>query len=130
MGEGFFLGLSGYKGQSALCFLEGRSSRFFFSSLLFVQPCRGKFLFILQVFGSVFVFSGLIWLLDFLIYSVITVKIVFFVVEILFPFLCSSSYCKRCVLFVYYIVSCLYILGVLGPWEFSGGPGHIFSVRM
>ncbi len=21
-------------------------------------------------------------------------------------------------------------LGVLGPWEFSGGPGHVLSVRM
>jgi hypothetical protein len=28
------------------------------------------------------------------------------------------------------LVSCLFTLGVLGPWEFSGGPGHVFSVRM
>jgi hypothetical protein len=24
----------------------------------------------------------------------------------------------------------LFILGVLGPWEFSGGPGHIFLMRV
>ena len=29
MGEGFFLGFPGYKDQSALSFLKGRSSRFF-----------------------------------------------------------------------------------------------------
>ncbi len=33
-------------------------------------------------------------------------------------------------LFVYYTCLLLFILGVLGPWEFSGGPGHILSVRM
>ncbi len=33
-----------------------------------------------------------------------------------------------CVLRIVILVSCLFILGVLGPWEFSGGPGHIFSL--
>ena len=28
------------------------------------------------------------------------------------------------------LVSCLFTLGVLGPWEFSGGLGHLLSVRM
>ncbi len=35
-----------------------------------------------------------------------------------------------CVYSFIILVSCLFILGVLGPWEFSGGPGHILSVRM
>ncbi len=35
-----------------------------------------------------------------------------------------------CVYSFIILVSCLFILGVLGSWEFSGGPGHIFSVRM
>ncbi len=29
---------------------------------------------------------------------------------------------------IYIIVFCHLKLGVLGPWELSGGPGHIFSV--
>ncbi len=31
-----------------------------------------------------------------------------------------------CVLRIVTYVSCLFILGVLSPWEFSGGPGHNF----
>ncbi len=42
-------------GQSALCFLKGRSSRFF-NSPLFVQSCRGKFLYLVSVWSSFFVF--------------------------------------------------------------------------
>ena len=70
--------------------------------------------------------SVFIRLLDFLIYLVITVNTVFFVVRI---FLCSSLLCKRCVFYsIIILVSCLFISGVLGPWEFSGGPGHILSL--
>ncbi len=35
-----------------------------------------------------------------------------------------------CVYLLILLVSCFFILVVLGPWEFSGGPGHILSVRM
>ncbi len=39
--RGFFLGFPGYKGQSALCFPKGRSSRFS-SSSLFVQHVEAR----------------------------------------------------------------------------------------
>jgi hypothetical protein len=46
-------------------------------------------------------------------------------------FVCSSLFCKRCVfILLLYLSPCLFTLGVLGPWEFSGGPGHMLSVRM
>jgi hypothetical protein len=46
-------------------------------------------------------------------------------------FVCSSLFCKRCVfILLLYLSPCLFTLGVLGPWEFSGGPGHTLSVRM
>ncbi len=41
--------------------------------------------------------SGLIRLLDFLILFGYSVNTVFSLVKILFPFLCSSLFCKRCV---------------------------------
>ena len=80
------------------------------------------------MFGSGLFSFGVIRLLDFLIYLVITVNAVFFVVKI-FSFLCSSLFCKWCVFYSFIIlVSCLFMLGVLGPWEFSGGPGRILSL--
>ncbi len=80
------------------------------------------------MFGSVLFSFGLIRLLDFLIYSVITVNTVFFVVRILlFPyFLRSSLFCKRCVVYVFVSVILNWVCWYRG--NFSGGPGHIFSV--
>ncbi len=81
------------------------------------------------MFGSVLFSFGLIRLLDFPIYSVITVNTVFSVVKVLFRSLCSSLFCKR-----YVLIRLLYLSPVSLFWvcwvrgNFSGGPGHIFSV--
>jgi hypothetical protein len=59
-----------------------------------------NFFYLISVLVPFLFSSGLIRLLDFLIYSVITVNTVFFVVKILFSFPCSSLFCKRC-MFIY-----------------------------
>ena len=77
---------------------------------------------------SVLFSSGLIRLLDFLIYSVTTVNTVFFVVRVLF-LLFSVIFGKRCV-FIHLLRLFLLCL-LLVCWvreNFSGGPGHIFPV--
>jgi hypothetical protein len=67
--------------------------------------------------------------LGFLIYSVITMNTVFSVVKILFPFTCSSLFCKRCVFIHLLRLSLLCLLLVCWVREnFYGGPGHIFPV--
>ena len=88
------MGFPGYKDQSALSFLKGRSARFLhFYAVCSIMSRQGIFLYLTSVWLR-FVFIRFIRLLDFLIYLVITVNAVFFVVRI---FLCSSLLRKRCV---------------------------------
>jgi hypothetical protein len=82
------------------------------------------------VFWFRFLFSsGLIRLLDFLIYSVITVSTVFFVVKILYFFFLFFV-----ILQAVYVYLFTYLFSVIVNWvcwvrgNFSGGPGHIYSV--
>jgi hypothetical protein len=130
MGEGLLLGLSWLGGSVSAVLPERKVVKV--SSILCCSfnHVEVNFFYLISVFGAVLFSSGLIKLLDFLIYSVITVNTVFFVVKI-FPFLCSSLFCKRCVFICLLYLShvCLFLC-VLGPWEFSGGPGHILSVRI
>ncbi len=73
--------------------------------------------------------SGIIRLLDFLIFFGYYLEYFLSGVEGSFSFLCSSLFCKRCVfIYLLHLSLALFILGVLGPWEFLGGPGHILSV--
>jgi hypothetical protein len=56
--RGFFLGFSGYKGQSALCFLEGRSSRF----LQFFAVCSimsRQEIFLVRVCSILYIYFGI-----------------------------------------------------------------------
>jgi hypothetical protein len=100
------LGFPGYKDQSALIFLKGRSSRFF-TSTLFVQSCRGKkFSCISRVFGLGLFSFGFIGLLDFLVYLVITVNAVFLVVKIFLFF--SFVPC-------YFVSGCVLRVVILSP---------------
>jgi hypothetical protein len=84
------------------------------------------------VFGSVLFSSGLIRLLYFLIYSVITVNTVFSVMKILFPFFFVFLFCffvSDVCLSIYVTGFCHFKLGVLGPWEFLWRAGsYIFCV--
>ncbi len=67
------------------------------------------------MFGSVLFSSGLIRLLEFLIYSVITVNTVLFVVRVLFLSF-SVIFCKRCVfIHLLRLALALFTFGVLGP---------------
>jgi hypothetical protein len=94
------MGFPGYKDQSALSFLKGRSSRFLhFYAVCSIMSRQEIFLYLTSVWLR-FVFIRIIRLLDFLIYLVITVNAVFFVVKILlFFFFCSLFFCKRCVFY-------------------------------
>ncbi len=67
------------------------------------------------MFGSVLFSSGLIRLLEFLIYLVITVNTVFSVVKVLFTFV-LRYFCKRCVfIHLLRLALALFTFGVLGP---------------
>ncbi len=70
------------------------------------------------MFGSVLFSSGLIRLLDFQIFSLITVNTVFSVMKILFPFFFVFRYYDVYVYLCIFLLSVLPMLGVLGPWEF------------
>ncbi len=49
-------------------------------------------------------------------------------VKVLFSFV-LHYFCKRCVfIHLLHLFLALFTFGVLGPENFSGGPGHIFSV--
>jgi hypothetical protein len=48
----------------------------------------------------------------------------------IFSFVLRYLLSGACLLSLLYLSPCLFTLGVLGPWEFSGGPGHVLSVRM
>ncbi len=72
--------------------------------------------------------SGLIRLLDFLIYSVITVNTVFSVMKILFLFFVLRYFVSGVCLSIYLLPSVIlnWVCWVRG--NFTGGPGHILSV--
>ncbi len=79
--------------------------------------------------GSVFVFIWYYKASVFSMFSIITLIIVFSCGEDPSFFLCSSLFCKRCVYSFITLVSCLFILGVLGLWEFLWRAGsYIFCV--
>ena len=125
--RGFFLGFPGYRDQSALSFLKGRSSRFLQFLCLF-NHVEVKF-FILWVSGSVFGFiwyykaSGflnILWLLPW---------ILSFLWWRFFFLLFSVTFVSDVCLSIYY--TCFLLCLLLVCWvreNFSGGPGHIFPV--
>ena len=124
--RGFFWGFPGYKDQSALSFLKGRSSRFF-NSPLFVQSCRGKFLYLVSVWSSFLFSSGIIRLLDFLIFFGYYLEYCLFCGEGSFSFV-LRYFCKRCVfIYLLYLFLALFTFGVLGPWEFLWRAGSYIS---
>ncbi len=106
------MGFPGYKDQSALSFLKGRSSRFLQFLCLF-NHVEVNFLFC-KCLVQFLVSSGIIRLLEFLIYSVITVNTVFFCGEGSFSVL--RYFCKRCVfIHLLHLLLALFTFGVLGP---------------
>ncbi len=126
MGEGFFSAFPGYKDQSALSFLKGRSSRFLHFYAVCSIMSRQEFSCILRVFGSGLFSFGFIRLLDFLIYLVITVNTCLFVVKIFSLFI--SRYFVSGVCFTHCIRH--FKLGVLGLWEFLWRAGSCIFLRV
>ena len=105
-------------GQSALCFLVGRSSKFLQLSAG-IQSCRGN-LFNLIVIIIAYLPFYFLTVLNYYYHSVTIVNTVFCATKNFWFFsLFFLVFCK------WYTV-CSYKLGVLGPWEFSGGPGHVY----
>ncbi len=105
--RGFFLGFPGYRDQSALSFLKGRSSRFLQFLCLF-NHVEVNFLFV-SVWFSFFVSSGILRLLvlDFLIlFGYYCEYCIFFDEDSFSFFLCSSLFCKRC---VFYVLVCCFV---------------------
>ena len=119
--RGSFFGFLGEVGQSALCFLVGRSSKFLQLSAG-IQSCRGNLfnlIVIIIAYLSLLFSNGSELLLSF------------------------GHYCEYCVLcdeeflvfslfflvFCKWYTVCSYKLGVLGPWEFLWRAGScIYSV--
>jgi hypothetical protein len=77
--RGFFFGFLGEVGQSALCFLVGRSSKFL-QLFAGIQSCRGN-LFILIVIITGYLFFDFLMVLYYYYHSVAIAKIVFWVVK-------------------------------------------------
>jgi len=109
--RGFFFGFLGEVGQSALCFLVGRSSKFLQLSAG-IQSCRGN-LFNLIVIIIAYLPFYFLMVLNYYYHSVTIVNTVvcatknsWFIFSMLFLVFCK-----------WYTV-CSYKLGVLGPWEF------------
>ena len=108
--RGFFFGFLGEVGQSALCFLVGRSSKFL-QLFAGIQSCRGN-LFILIVIIIGYLPFDFLMVLNYYYHSVAIAKIVFWVAKnFRFFSLFYLVFCK------WYSI-CSYKLGVLGPWEF------------
>ncbi len=77
MGERLLLGLSWLDGSVSTVLSERKVVKVFFNCPLFVQSCRGKFLLSYKGFGLILFSSGSMRPLDFLMFSVITLNIVF-----------------------------------------------------
>ena len=119
--RGFFFGFLGEVGQSALCFLVGRLSKFLQLSAG-IQSCRGN-LFNLIVIIIAYLPFDFLMVLNYYYHSVTIVNTVFCATENFwfFLFFIWSS--------VIGIGSVFYKLGVLGPWEFLWRAGScIYSV--
>ncbi len=116
-------------GQSSLCFLRGRSSKFSSVFRYLSNHVEVNLFYLISVWFS-FVFIWFIRLLDFLIYMVITVNTVFSVMKILFfLFFVLRYFVSGVCLSIYVFAFCHLKLGVLGPWEFLWRAGsYIFCV--
>ena len=140
--RGFFLGFPGCEVQSVLRFLKGRTSSFLQSSLfVLIRPCLGKITFppsCKSLFYILAICVLLCWYevsIEFFFYSC-RVMVFFFSLNIVFLLVGFSFFfvlfvgSASCV-FIHLLHSSLvlFILGVLGPRGFSGGPGHIFLLR-
>ena len=116
--RGFFFGFLGEVGQSALCFLVGRSSKFL-QLFAGIQSCRGN-LFILIVIIIGYLPFDFLMVLNYYYHSIAITKIVFWVAKNFRFFLCS----------IWFSVSG--IVSVLINWvcwvrgNFSGGPGRVY----
>ena len=118
------MGFPGYRDQSALSFLKGRSSRFLQFLCLF-NHVEVNFLFC-KCLVQFLVSSGIIRLLDFLIFFGYYLNIVFLVMKVLF-LLFSVTFVSDVCLSIYY--TCFLFCLLLVCWvreNFSGGLGHIF----
>ena len=137
------MGSPGCEVQSVLCFLKGRTSSFLQSSLfVLIRPCLGKITFppsCKSLFYILAICVLLCWYevsIEFFFYSC-SVMVFFFSLNIVFLLVGFSFFFfvlfvggASCV-FIHLLHSSLvlFILGVLGPRGFSGGPGHIFLLR-
>jgi hypothetical protein len=112
MGEGLLLGLSWLDGSVSAVLSERKVVKV--SSILcrLSNHVEVNFFYLISVLVPFLFSSGLIRLLDFLIYSVITVSTVFFVVKILFFFFFSSLFYKRCVFIRLLYLSPVCLFGV------------------
>ena len=130
MGEGLFLGLSWLDGSVSSVLSERKVIKVSLVLRCLSNHVEVNIFLLVSVLVPFLFSSGLIRLLDFLIYSVITVSTVFFVVKILssFPFVLRYFVSGVC-LSIYVFVFCHPKLGVLGPWEFLWRAGsYIFCV--
>jgi hypothetical protein len=127
LGEGFFSGFPGYKDQSALSFLKGRSSRFLhFYAVCSIMSRQEIFLYLTSVWLR-FVFIRFYKASGFSNIFGYYCEHCLFVVKIF----CSLLFRKRCVFYALLSLSpvCLFwVCWVRG--NFSGRPGHVLSVRM
>jgi hypothetical protein len=107
------LGFPGYRDQSALSFLKGRSSRFLQFLCLF-NHVEVNFLFC-KCLVQFLVSSGIIRLLDFLIFFGYYLEYCLFCGEGSFSFV-FRYFCKRCVfIHLLHLFLALFTFGVLGP---------------
>jgi len=115
---GFFFGFLGEVGQSALCFLLGRSSEFL-QLFAGIQSCRGN-LFNLIVISIGYLPFDVPMVLNYCYHSVAIVNTVFWAAKNFRFFLCS-------IWFSVSGIGSVFIIGVC--WvrgNFSGGPGHVY----
>ena len=110
-------------GQSALCFLVGRSSKFL-QLFAVIQSCRGNFINLIVIFFIVyFPFSfDLLMVLNYYYHSATTVNTVFCATKnfsFFLLFFCSSVSGIRSV-FINWVCWV--------PGNFSGEPGHVYFV--
>jgi hypothetical protein len=130
MGEGLLFGLSWLDGSVSSVLSERKVIKVSLVLRCLSNHVEVNIFLLVSVLVPFLFSSGLIRLLDFLIYSVITVSTVFFVVKILSSFLFVLRYFVSGVcLSIYVFVFCHPKLGVLGPWEFLWRAGsYIFCV--
>jgi hypothetical protein len=112
-------------GQSALCFLKGRSPNCLQFLRCLCNNVEVNILLFCKCFGQFSFLFDLILLLEFLTYAVITVNTVSCDEGSSFFFLFVSCYSVSGVCFTHCI--CRSILGVLGPWEFLWRAGSYIS---